>query len=68
MIVLGIYFKKVTGAYEARRGRVYSKGKKKHLTLYAIDDQGKFFTRIVSRTEGLIWRLKKRRQKKISTS
>jgi len=68
MRVLGIHYKKVTGAYETRRARVYSKGKKKHLTLYALDDNGIFFTKIISRAEGLIWRWKKRNQKKIPNS
>jgi len=64
MEVLGIYNQFVHGAYETRRGRVYKRGRKKHLTLYGLDDYGRFFTKKVSQVEALIWRAKKRGMKR----
>jgi len=64
MEVLGIYYQYVHGAYETRHGRTYKRGRKKHLTLYALDDYGRFFTKKVSQVEALIWRAKKRGMKR----
>jgi len=63
MEVLGIYYQFVHGAYQTRRGRTYKRGGKRHLTLYALDDYGHFFTKKVSQVEALIWKARKRRQK-----
>ncbi|MEE8115350.1 MAG: hypothetical protein V3T23_13480 [Nitrososphaerales archaeon] len=63
MEVLGIYSQFVHGAYKTRQGRRYKRGRKKHLTLYALDDYGRFFTKKISQVEGLLWKARKRQQK-----
>ena len=66
MEVLGIYNQFVHGAYETRHGRTYKRGRKKHLTLYALDEEGRFFTKKISQVEALLWKARKRRQKQDS--